>query len=194
MSFRPALVLLPCLLALGCDSHDDDHASTGPCADGTYLLAGEMNDEACIAFVDAEGRGQIATDPTKAPTFTAPGAPGAPVKVSKGVPPRFAWTAGTLALTPWKRFLRAIDPISTAWAHGDVTGDAAVLIFRDSAKKEVYRVLTSGTEFTPDLATWQRVGASGSLEVTLVGVRFTANVIATGTRPTAGNALSLTVE
>lgn len=178
--------------ALGCSSQDDEHESgAGPCSDGTYVLAGEVTDEACLAFVDAETRGQIVTDAAKAPTFTAPKTGD---KVPAAPPPRFAWTNGTLAITPWKRLLRAIDPIGVAWAHGNTTGDVAVLLFRDAAKKEVYRVLTSGTEFTPDTATWDRIRASGTLEVTLIGVRFTQNAIASGTRPTTGDVLKITVQ
>jgi len=184
------LLTLPLALASACTSEDDHHVTSGPCADGTYLLAGEVTDEACLAFVEAETRGQIVTDATKAPTFTTPESGD---KVPKAPPPRFAWTNGTLAITPWKRFLRAIDPISVAWAHGDVTGDVGVLIFRDAAKKELYRVFTTGTEFTPDQATWDRLSAAGSLEVALVGVRFTRNVIATGTRPTTGDVLKISV-
>jgi hypothetical protein len=181
-------------LVTACSPADGPAASADedPCVDGTYLLAGEVNDEACRTFLAWESSGQIVTSASLGPKLTAPVGP-----VQRAVAPTFAWTKGALAHaapSPWRRLLRALDPIPTAEAHGLINGDAAVLIFRDGQQREVYRVMTSGTEFTPDGATWQRVASSSALSLALVGVRFADNAVARGTRPTQGPPVALVIE
>ncbi len=184
-----SLALLVALV--GCSS-DHEHESTAndACSDGGAYERSEVTDEACRAFVEAETRSQIVTDAAKAPTWTTPAAG---VTTLTATPPKFAWTKGTLARATWKKWLRAIDPLPNAWAHGDTTGDAAVLIFSDASGKELHRVLTTSTEYTPSAAIWDRVRASGTVKVSLIGVRFTVNVISSGTKPTAAEPRTFTV-
>lgn len=180
-------------LVIGC-SENHDHAPTvnDACADGGAHERVVVTDEACRSYVEAESRSQVVTDGAKAPAWTAPAA--GETKLSAAPPPRFAWTKGTLARATWKRLLRAIDPLPEAWAHGDTTGDAYVLLFKDGAGKELHRVLTVNTEYTPSAAAWDHVRAGGAVNVTLIGVRFTTNTIATGTKPTAAEPRAFTVQ
>jgi hypothetical protein len=165
---------------------DHDHGTVADaCGDGGAYERIEVTDEACRAFTEAESRGQVVVDATKAPSWTNP-----LTKVVVAPPPRFAWAKGTLAhrktLGQWL--------IGEAWAHGDTTGDAFVLTFRDRAGKELHRVLTTNVEYTPAAANWDKIRAGGTFVVTLTGVRFTRNVIATGTRATSADPLTITVE
>jgi hypothetical protein len=178
---------------LGC-SHDHEHESgtSDACSDGGAYERVTVTDEACRAFVEAESRSQVVTDAAKAPAWTSPAL--GTTKVGAAPPPRFAWTKGTLARASWKKWLRAFDPLPEARAHGDTTGDAYVLIFRDGAGKELHRVLTTNIEYTPVAATWDRIRAGGSVGVTLIGLRYTVNAIASGTKPTAAEPRTFTVE
>jgi len=180
-------------LAIGCsDDHSHESTVNDACSDGGAYERVVVTDEACRSYVEAESRSQVVTDIAKAPAWTSPAA--GVTKVSATTPPRFAWTKGTLARSMWKKLLRAIDPLPEAWAHGDTTGDAYVLYFRDGAGKELHRVMTTNTEYTPTAATWDRIRAGGTVKVTLVGVRFTTNAVATGTKPTAAEPRTFTVE
>lgn len=187
----------PLIVSVACSHSHDDHSHDpipgDPCSDGGAHVRVGVTDEACRAFADAEARGQVVTDATKAPTWSSPAPGPTPSSVPATPPPTFAWAEGSLAVSPLRKLLRAIDPIGVAWAHGETTGDAYVLQLRDGSGKEVLRVLTTGLEWTPDQATWDRVRASGALRVVLVGVRFTRNEIAPGTAPVAAAALELTV-
>jgi hypothetical protein len=184
------LALAVLVVTTGCGRDDHDEPTAGnPCRDGTHQLLGAVTDEACIAFLDAEA--SAVTDDTRAPRFSEPLA-GATVQ--RASPPRFAWSRGTLARTTRHRLLRFLSPIGEAWAHGEINGDAFVLTFRDGTGKEVHRAFTDALEYTPDAAAWARIRGASSLQVTLTGVRFTKNAIATGTRPTAGSPLALTLE
>ncbi len=183
----------PLFASVACSQSDDHHAHdpipSDPCSDGGAHVRVGVTDEACRAFADAEARGQIVTDGTRAPAWSTPAA--GPVAASP--PPTFSWTKGAIAVSPLRRLLRALDPIGTAWAHGDTTGDAYVLQLRDAAGGELLRVLTTGLEWTPDQATWDRVRAGGSVRVVLVGVRFVRNEVAPGTSPVAAPPFEVTV-
>lgn len=173
---------LPILLVVSTacsQSHQAD--ANDPCSDGGRYERINVTDEACRAFVEAESRGQVVVDGARAPSWTMPQA-----RVPASPPPRLIWTKGTLA--------RAWSFLKSAWAHGDTTGDAFVLSFRDGAGKELHRALTTNTEYTPSSAVWGKISAGRSFTVTLIGVRFTRNTIATGTKPTAAPPLSVTVE
>ncbi len=183
---RAASLALIALLSAGC-SDDDDHPATvsDACSDGGAIERTNVTDEACRAFLEAESRGQVVVDPARAPAWTLAG-----TKLPPAPPPRFTWTKGTLA----RRKTLGQWLIGEAWAHGDTTGDAFVLTFRDKAGKELHRAMTTNLEYAPAAATWDRVRAGGSFVVTLTGVRFTRNVIATGTRATSADPLPITVE
>lgn len=180
------LALLPSLVtvaSVGCSSSESPGAVTGPCADGGAIVRlGSFTDEACLAFVEAEQRKQVVSDPTRAPQWSGPPAG----KLAAAAPPTFTWSKGTLAT----RFTW----VTTAHAHGITTGDAYVLTFRDSAGKELLRVMTTNLGFAPDAATWARLAAAKSLVVSLVGARYTNNELATGVAPTAQADLAFTVE
>jgi hypothetical protein len=184
-----ALAAVAALAACKGDDHHDEDPTGNPCRDGTYQLVGAVTDEACISYVDAEKLS--VTDDTKAPKFTDPMNG---TKFSRSTPPRFAWTRGTLARTNLHRILRYLSPVSEAWAHGEINGDAFVLSFRDATGKELHRVLTDALEYTPDAAAWAKIRVASSVQVVLTGVRFTKNAIATGTRPTSATPLSRTLE
>jgi hypothetical protein len=174
-------------LAIGC-SHSDDHSVPGdPCNDGGAYERFEVTDEACRAYVEAETRGQIVTDAAKAPTWTNP-----QTKVPVAPQPTFTWTKGTLAKSLWKRAINLLE--KDAWAHGDTTGDAYVLSFKDKSGKEVHRVMTAFTTYTPAQKTWDTIRAGGTFTVTLTGVRFTVNAISSGTKPTASTPITVTVQ
>jgi hypothetical protein len=185
-----ALVFVAASVAwLGCSSHTHGVSASDPCADGgPHVRLGTFTDEACRAFLDAEARGEVATDATKAPTWTSPS--GAEVS---STPPRFAWSKGAIAVSPFRRWLRALNPIGTAWAHGDTTGVGWILAFRDGSGAERLRVMTTEPEYLPDQATWDRLRAGGTVVVTLAEARFTRNELAAGTRPTAAAPRTLTV-
>lgn len=186
----------PVLLALTLFGCSDDHSHSSdpadPCGEGGAYERVGVTDEACHAFVEAESRSLVVTDAVKAPTWTSPAA--AESKVAAAPPPRFAWNKGTLARATWKQLLRMLDPLPEAWAHGDTTGDAFVLKFSDAAGKSVHTVLTTNLEYTPSTASWDHIRAGGTVKVTLIGVRFTQNVIASGTKPTAAEPRTFTVE
>lgn len=174
------------VLLFGCSGPSASSPAPEPCRDGTWLLAGEVNDEACIAFRAIESK--VVTDVAKAPRFLSPDSGNLPSET----PVTFTWANGTLARSWLRRLLHALDPLPEAWAHGSVSGDVAVLTFRDANNNDlIYRVLTSGTEFTPDLATWAKLRRVGQLEVTLVGVRYASNVVTAG--PMTGAPLKLTL-
>lgn len=179
-------------MLLGCSeesiSHPEPHSA---CLDGRIELVG-VTDEACMNFTEAELRSQVVTDAAKAPTWTSPAA--GETKVTASPAPRFAWTKGTLARSTWKKLLRMIDPLPKAWAHGDTTGDAFVIRFADGAGNSVHTAMTTNLEYTPSSATWDRVRTGGTVKVTLIGVRFTQNVIASGTKPTAAEPRTFAVE
>ncbi|MBI2388678.1 MAG: hypothetical protein HYV09_03590 [Deltaproteobacteria bacterium] len=184
-----ALALASCLVS--CDDHEHASDPADPCSETGAWEKLAVTDEACRAFVAAETRGEIVIDASKAPRLTNP-TPGAIVPAAPV--PRFTWSAGVVARTPWNRLLRALHPIGTAWAHGETIGLVHVLVFRDGAKKELHRVLTPATDYTPGAAHWERLRAAGKVEVTLYAVRFAANAIAAGTRPVGGEPQSFTIE
>lgn len=188
---RRALLVGSAVLFLGCsgDDHHNQPTAGNPCRDGTHQLLGAVTDEACMAFLDAES--STVVDDTKAPRFSEPAASAA---IQRSSPPRFAWSRGTLARSPSNRLWRFLSPIGEAWAHGEINGDAFVLVFRDGSGKELHRAFTDAVEYTPDAAAWGKIRGAAALQVTLTGVRFTKNAIAAGTRPTAGSPLSVTLE
>lgn len=182
--------LLFVVAVTGCgEDHAHDVSAGDPCNDGGAYERYEVTDEACKAFVEAETRGLVVVDAAKAPAWTSP-----PTKVPAAPPPKLTWSKGTLARSPWKRLLKALHPIGEAWAHGDTTGDAFILTFKDGAGKELHRAMTINTDYTPAQTTWDKIRASKSFVVTLTGVRFTRNVIASGTKPTAAPPITITVE
>ena len=185
LAFLPSLVTVA---SVGCSSSETPAAVTGPCADGGAIVRlGSFTDEACLAFVEAEQRKQVVSDPTRAPQWSGPSAVlGTGGKLAAATPPTFTWSKGTLAA----RF----SWTATAHAHGITTGDAYVLTFRDGAGKELLRVMTTNLGFAPDAATWARLAVARSLVVSLVGARYTSNELATGVAPTAQADLSFTVE
>ncbi len=191
VTFTAVLVLVGPVASVACSQDADPPVTTAgdPCSDGgAHVRLGGVTDEACRAYAEAESRGLVVADPAKAPTLTSPTA-----SVPATPPPRFAWSAGTLARTGTRALdVRALF-VATAWAHGDTTGDAYALHFRDGAGIERLRVLTTNREYVPDQATWDRVSAGGTLSVTVVGMKLTRNALATGTKPTANAPLVLTV-
>jgi hypothetical protein len=182
--------LLVVLALAGCSDPPHDPVENDPCAGHIQLMG--VTDEACRAYVEAESRSLVVTDAAKAPAWVAPDA--ATTSLPAAPPARFAWTKGTLARSPWKKLLRMIDPLPEAWAHGDTTGDAYVLIFKDGTGAERHRVMTVNTEYTPGPAAWDPIRAGGTFSVTLIGVRFTQNVIASGTKPTAADPRTFAVQ
>ncbi|MBL8716962.1 MAG: hypothetical protein JNL79_13250 [Myxococcales bacterium] len=180
LAFLPSLVTVA---SVGCSSSETPAAVTGPCADGGAIVRlGSFTDEACLAFVEAEQRKQVVSDPTRAPQWSGPPAG----KLSGATPPTFTWSKGTLAA----RF----SLVAAAHAHGNTTGDAYVLTFRDAAGKELLRVMTTNLGFAPDAATWARLAVAKSLVVSLVGARYTSNALSTGVAPTAQADRAFTVE
>ena len=167
---------------VGCSTAAPDEGAASPCA-GAYLLLGSFTDEACLAFLEAEQRKLVVTDAAKAPQWVDP----KPGKLAAGAPPTFTWSKGTLAVAP-----RGVLP--AALAHGITNGDGHVLTFRDSAGKELLRVMTTNLGFAPDAPTWAKVAAAKSITVSLVGARFSGNVLATGVSPTASPDVAFTVE
>ena len=177
------------LAAVGCSHEAPATTTKDPCNDGGAYERVEVTDEACRSFTEAESRGQVVVDAARAPSWSSP-----PTKVPAAESPILKWTKGTLARSSWQRWLRAINPIGEAWAHGDTTGDAFVLTFRDPAGKALHRALTTFTQYQPSSASWQKIKAAGAFSVTLTGVRFTVNVIASGTKPTSATPITVTVE
>lgn len=168
-------------------SHPEPHSA---CLDGGTIERVGVTDEACMSLVNTEEQGGVVVDAAKAPAWTSPAAD----KVSAAPPPRFAWTQGTLARAGWKKWLRALDPLPEARAHGDTTGDAFLLRFQDAEGNHLHSVMTTNSEYVPSAALWDRIRAKGALRVTLIGMRFTRNALATGTKPTAAPPRPLTVE
>lgn len=184
-----ALAALPSLSAglsaVACSS-EAAPVTTGPCADGGAIVRlGSFTDEACLAFLEAEQRKQIVTDPVRAPQWTAPPAG----KLAAATAPTFLWTKGTLAARP-----RPFTALGAAAAHGITTGDGFVLTFRDSVGQELLRVMSTNAGFSPDASTWAKLAARKTLVVSLVGARFTNNVLATGVAPTAQTDVTFSVE
>lgn len=193
---KPKVLLAASALALGsclvsCEDHEHASDPSDPCSETGAWEKLAVTDEACRAFVAAESRGEVVVDASRAPRLTNP-TPGAVVPASPI--PRFTWSAGVVARTRWNRLLRAVDPIGTAWAHGETIGLVHVLVFRDAEKKELHRVLTPATDYMPGAAHWERLRAAGEVEVTLYAVRFASNAIATGTRPVASEPQRFTIE
>jgi hypothetical protein len=191
--FVLAALALPLAVSVACTSPADprpDANPADPCINGLYVLDPEFSDEACHAYVDAES--STVVDKTLAPIFTAPAA-GA--KLPATPPARFAWTAGTIAVraSPWRDLVRELGPLREAHAHGSTTGVGYVLTFKDGGGKEVLRVMTLLTEHTPSDASWAKLKAAGALTVSVVGVRFTNNAIAAGSKPTVGAPLACTI-
>lgn len=174
---------------MGCSPEKPAPAAGDPCGDGGRYERVEVTDEACRSFIEAESRGQVVVDPAKAPSWSSPEA-----KLPAALTPVLKWTKGTLARSTLQRLLRALNPIGEAWAHGDTTGDAFVLTFRDASGKELHRAMTKFTQYEPSTANWQKIKAAGAFSVTLTGVRFTVNVIASGTKPTSAAPITVTVE
>lgn len=172
--------------AVGGCSSSATPATTGPCADGGAIVRlGSFTDEACLAFLEAEQRKQVVTDPVRAPQWTAPPAGTLPA----ATPPTFVWTKGTLAIRP-----RPFSWVRAAAAHGITTGDGYVLTFRDGGGNELLRVMSTNAGFAPDAARWKRLAGSKRLVVSLVGARFSSNQLATGVAPTAQTDVTFTVE
>jgi hypothetical protein len=185
----PAAVtlLLAFIAALGACSNDDGHShgSGDRCSgsDPANVLVParpgtdpekRFTDEACRAFLDAEAAGQVSTeDSGRTPQLTAP-ADGAVLPRTN--PPTFTWQKGAAARR--SPLLRALDwLVPSAYAHGDTTGDAYVLVF-ESGDREVLRVMTQESGWTADDASFRLLrDAGGELRARVLWGKFVQNTL-----------------
>jgi hypothetical protein len=100
----------------------------------------------------------------------------------------------------WRRVMRELGallgPERAARAHGaPFNGSGFYLVVTDASARELLRVFTDQTSYTPDAARWAALAAAGQpLTLTITWAQFEENRIPEASGPFIGGALSLTIQ
>lgn len=183
---------------------DGDPAATGGGTGGAGGEGGEViegledvvyeggaTDEALESMLAAEP----VTGSDEAPSLTSPG-DGTKLDPA-GDPPTFEWKNGPIALRdgagapahPFFDGLREfVGPMRAAHAHGaPVNGNAYLLVIGTPSNDHFVRVFTTKTSWTPDAATWEKIGtATEPMNVWVMRGIFDENELAADGGPYQG--------
>lgn len=206
-----ALILTLAVPALGaglasCSSEESTPSNDGggvdlasKCAgtDGSFLFPSPppgtpsgkfFNDEGCRSFVDAQQGGLVDESASpRQPSFQMPDE-GARVGPGNAT---FTWTRGAVGMHRWPSVHAWLE--REAFAHGDLSGDGYVLLFR-SGEREVLRVMTQETTWTADASALQRLAeGGGNLTAQVVWAKFERSEVAKGVPPAASTRRAFTV-
>jgi len=146
--------------------------------------AGGFDLAACGAFADVEKATE--TDGTRAATLITPLAG---VKLPVSMPYKFTWTTASFPSAPSDGGAGDTD----GGASGKLSGVGYVVSFVDAnTSKELLRVHTTDTAYTPDAPSWAKLVAAAkmpgppALQIKIVAALFADGAIAAGTNPVTG--------
>ena len=177
-----ALALTACSGAPTTGDGGTDAGKPNPCANKpNYVFDASFNLEACGAYVGVEGSAE--SDAARAAQFITPLA-GVKLPVSK--PYKFSWSTASFPNAPMPE--GGAD--SDAGGGAGLSGVAYVVYFVDAnTSKELLRVHTTATEWTPDDAAWGKLTAAAKmpnppgLQLKIAAALFSNGAIASGTVP-----------
>jgi hypothetical protein len=206
---RGAAYLLVLLLA-SCSSNSSDstdhHEPAGEQNIDDVIYVGEVTDEALVRLLD----GTPKNDPRQAVIIDSPDlsvplskdspatlqfhlasqASRAPLLQGPSAPPRPGWQRSL------HEFLRLLAPEGVAHAHGAAyNGPAYYLVITGADSKQVLKVFTPKTSFTPEALDWQHLAeAPQPLRLEITSAFFDANSIGQDGGPFVGGTFSIRIE
>jgi hypothetical protein len=177
--------------------------------EGGVVYIGDATDEA----LDALLAGTAKSDASKAVTFEAPAKDEV---ISRDSPFTFVWSeAGAQAhvdplrlqplrlegpgreRSPFERALGVVlEGTPKAYAHGDpYSGVAYYLTFSSSSAKDLVRVFTTNTDYTPSDNDWNKLkGVEGTITLRLTWAEFETNRVVEGGGPWESPAIVFTIQ